>query len=601
MDPGLDLLGSLPVPADAPSWYGLFFVYSFTCKLVLLWGIYAFVALCTRDRSWAFLGTILASIGLTYWQMNNGHAFPAGLMLLLLAKMIHKGSLDVWSALACTALSFLFRPEYVFPAAGWAAWFVWKQAQTASWRRIFIPGKTGVIFIFVVIGLWLPVISRGRLNTDRLSFAFAQKFRNYAVSNQLDKRIGLPPDADWFQVLDAFFPPDQRDHHSLPARWIPLYDIASANPQNFARYVWANARPFLIGNFPFTPAKSLSRIINFYVYLSLGVFMAWVLLRKSPPDTSLILVGSLIFIATGVPPCLLIQPLIYYVYPAVIWFTLVIPYFWIRHIPWRLPFAGSLILAVLAGQSAAWFDLLRQHSTMTNWKRAMVIQEAGKQIALQGATIAEAYPVFCSAFAEPVPRSLHYPTGWDAAGRLLTYGEGGIPVNFILFEKNPPPHLGPATARMQTWMQKWGELLVARDGYSLWKVHRRQVAPPGTVVITDDLQDETDLAGREDADAPDNRQLVIHWNFGGERFADYHVYVAVDENPFQYLGRPGSGEARLFPWNTGNPQLNPRFAAGPEFGHQYRFQVFAIPVEDSGEKPIVLTNQHPVQFQKKTE
>lgn len=578
------------------SWYGLFFVYSFSCKLILLWGIYSFTAQFTRDKAWAFLGTLLASVCFTYWLMINGRAFPSGWMLLMLAGMKKRGSLDVFSALACVALSFLLRPEFVFPAAGWAAWFVWRRGRDASWRQVLTPGKAGVVFLLVTAGLWLPVIFRGQLSTNRFLFAFAQKFRNYVVLNQFDQRVGLPPDADWYQVMDTFFPRKERDRESLLARWSPFYEIVSANPGVFGRFVWANTRPLLIGNFTFTYSKPLSRAVNIYVYGSFLAFGILFALRKSLPEKAHFLAGSLIFIAASAPLCLLIQPLRDYVYPAVIWFTVVIPYVWISRTSFRLPLAGALIAAVLGAQTGPWIQFLKENSSMTNWKRAMLLQAAGERISLEAATVGEAYPVFGSAFSDAVPRSVHYPTIWDAEGRLRSYGEKGARVDFILFEENPPPHLRPTVVRLRAWMHKWGEPAAAADGFSFWKVRRRSVAVPGEIVVTDDLLEDTPLAGEEDADTPGDRQLVIHWNFGDERSPDYHVYLAVDGGDFQYLGRAGSGRARLLLWKAGRPGLNPVFLEGPEFGHRYRFQVFALPYSGSGEKPRVLTTRDAVRY-----
>lgn len=578
------------------SWYGLFFVYSFTCKLILLWGIYAFVAQFTQDKIWAFLGTLLASVCFTYWLMINGRAFPSGLMLLMLAGMKKRGSLDFFTALACVALSFLFRPEFVFPAAGWAAWFVWRRGRGGSWRGILTPGKAGVVFILIVSGLWLPVMFRGQLSTNRLLFAFAQKFRNYVVLNQFDKRVGLPPDADWYRVMDTFFPRKERDRESFLARWSPLYNVVSANSGVFGRFVWANTRPLLIGNFPFTYSKRLSRTLNLYVYLSFFAFLAMVIRRQGPPERSHFLAGSLIFIAGSAPPCLLIQPLRDYVYPAVIWFTVVIPYYWASRTPVRLPLAGALIAAVLGAQTGPWVYFLKENSSMINWKRAQLLQAAGKKVPLEGAAIAEAYPVFCSAFSSVVPRSVHYPVTWDDEGRLRSYGEQGIPVDYILFEENPPPHLRSTVARQKNWMQKWGEPVSAGDGYKFWKVLRRSVAQPGEIVITDHRMDDAPLAGEEDADSPGDRQLVIHWNFGDERSADYHVYVAVDGGDFQYLGRAGSSQARLFEWRAGRPELNPAFQQGPEFGRRYLFRVFALPPPGVEERPRTLTARSAIRY-----
>lgn len=101
--------------------------------------------------------------------------------------------------------------------------------------------------------------------------------------------------------------------------------------------------------------------------------------------------------------------------------------------------------------------------------------------------------------------------------------------------------------------------------------------PVNTVFVTDDMQPGENLIGGYDQDTPDDRSLVIRWNFGNVEFVDVHVYIEdLENNKHIYLGRTADGNATSFEWRVGNPNLNPIYSNGPQFGESYRFIVFGL-------------------------
>ncbi|HQH71571.1 MAG TPA: hypothetical protein PK360_05780, partial [bacterium] len=108
------------------------------------------------------------------------------------------------------------------------------------------------------------------------------------------------------------------------------------------------------------------------------------------------------------------------------------------------------------------------------------------------------------------------------------------------------------------------------------------------VVIYDDLLGGRNLAPREgtgfDIDGADWRALQIAWNFGADPATvnDYHVYVSIDNQAYQYLGQTGSGAINYFWWSSiAQYKMNPQYRGGPEGGHTYRFIIYLLPVEGS--------------------
>ncbi len=103
------------------------------------------------------------------------------------------------------------------------------------------------------------------------------------------------------------------------------------------------------------------------------------------------------------------------------------------------------------------------------------------------------------------------------------------------------------------------------------------------VIVTDNVLSLTDLSRGTDYDDVEKPDLVIRWNIVLSDVKDYHVYVKVDDQPLQYLGRTDDPNANRFVWKANRPKINAAFAGGPLFGHDYAFHVFVI--SNSGNPP----------------
>ncbi len=121
------------------------------------------------------------------------------------------------------------------------------------------------------------------------------------------------------------------------------------------------------------------------------------------------------------------------------------------------------------------------------------------------------------------------------------------------------------------------------------------------ITVTDNLSSSVDLSNGSDYDASSSRDLVIRWTFDPSdldqnNIRDYHLYVKADQEPYRFLGKTGNGTAEFFEWKEGTPLLSPTFQHGPEFGHTYRFKVYAI--KSSGAPPFYgpFDNIGPVEY-----
>ena len=118
------------------------------------------------------------------------------------------------------------------------------------------------------------------------------------------------------------------------------------------------------------------------------------------------------------------------------------------------------------------------------------------------------------------------------------------------------------------------------------------------MIVTDSIVTSVDLSNGSDFDDPDERELAIQWNKTFQEVKDYHFYVSVDGGARTYLGRTGSGEKTYFRWKEGAPNIASGFTAGPQFGHRYRFFVFALREADSNLPRVAgpFTHAGPVDF-----
>jgi len=576
-------------------WYGRFAVYSFSCRLFLLWGIYGFTRRFTEDRPWAFVSTVVAATCFSYWIHMNGRAFASGVFLLLLAWMNPRRPLDLFSLIAMTAIAYLLRPEFILVCGGLSIYAAWQQYRQHSWKALLRP--TRATFLRLALGalLWLPIVLQGKIGTQRLSFAFAQFFQNYVVENDLLDSAGLTGYSGWNECMDAFFPPDRRDRDSWWCRILPLYEIVSANPSIFLQFVAYNTEPFLNAEIVLSRSPALSKFLNDYMIGSLFLFLIALRDRHRWNRAAPILFFSLVFLFS-IAPCLITRPFRDYIYAPLIWFFCVIPYFVWPSSRFRYGFSTVLFTVALLVQYPGWQEIVRENRPWKNWNRAQVVGEAARMIPLRDAVIAECYPIFCTAFNDDVKRSVHYPLQWDNADFLRAYGDKGIRVDYVLLEAVPPKHLLAEKKKVREWMDRWGEKIIEKNGYGLWKVNRRVLVPTGEIRIADDEESTGGFRDGSDEDWPDRREIVIRWNFGDEPFRDFHVYVSVDGGDYTFLGRAGGRDVRQLVWKPDGRLLAPAFQQGPEFGHLYRFRIYGIPRDDSEGKPKILSSEGTIEY-----
>ncbi len=577
----------LPLPAE-----GRFVLYAFLSRLIYLWGIYAFVSRFTGNRVWAFLSTLFAAACFSYWLQMNGRAFANGSFLLLLAWLGMRRTLDLPSALAFTAISFLFRPEHILAAVGLSLFAAGRRWVEESWKGCFRLSRMTAVLLLAAYFLWLPIFFYGKSSTGRIVFAFSQSFVEFVKEEKpLDGEIPAGV-AYWREVVDRYFPPTRRDSDSLPGRWIPLYSIASADPILFARFVFSNLWPIATFRFPITRSPVFAGVLNFYIALS---FLMWLYLRRKSEtreDRNAIQVISGL-LALTVLPCLVTHPLRDYLFTAVVWFFLVVPYYSWRTLryPLAIPVLGLAI--ALAVQWPFWKDSLLDSASMKNRNRAAILHTLPPPDESGGVVVAEAYPVFSAAFSDRVRRSVHYELVWDDAGYLRAYHEKGDRVDFILLESPPPRHLLGVSERLGHWMKQWGKEWASENGFQLWRVQRRILASPGQILIQIN-PDENAGENRNSSNEEDSgRTIVLHWNFKPHEFSDFHVYVSEDGRDYVYLGNTASAEAERFVWKENAPRLAPPFRPGPQTEHAYRFRVYGIPLSATPGVPKFLQTSEP--------
>lgn len=100
--------------------------------------------------------------------------------------------------------------------------------------------------------------------------------------------------------------------------------------------------------------------------------------------------------------------------------------------------------------------------------------------------------------------------------------------------------------------------------------------PENSVWITDDSKSYVNLAGETDEDSELDQIMTVRWNLQNSDVKEYHIYISADGEDFAYLGRTSDEKADSFDWRVNSPRTNKNFRIGPQFGHTYDFQVYAI-------------------------
>ena len=558
----------------------LYAIYTYGCELIFVLGVYFFIARFTRDARWAFWSTLLIVVTLSYPFFKNAHKLPAGLLFFLLAWADRKKQLNLFECLSLVLLSILLRVEYVILAGGFALGYAVRTLNARSWKTFFQPSRSSVLLVLLTLALWTPVFLWGTLHTNRFLFAFGEKFQIYAFDKGLYEKAHLSENVSWQQVLDTFFPPDRRNESRI-GRLFPLYTIATADPALFREFLWENTKSFRRAVFSFSEAEPVSSFLSIYALAGLAMLVARVLSAREW-DKSWYLYWGFIF-ALSVVPSLFTSPIRIYLLPAVVWFACVVPFFWLGEIKRLAVFFTVLILLVCFYQWIYWNNDLFEHHKQIHRHRAETLRLAQQDEAFHDVTLAEAFPIFSVAFGDAVVDSYEYNVGWDPQGLLRANDGVGPVIQYLLLEQPTPRHpYFDRVSFLDDLVKKFGVMVADHAGYTIWKIL------PLPVKVTDDVDHQQgvvpDLAAAADEDPPDHRQLVIQW-FIPDRvgdavdgaFMDFHVWVQVDGQEKQYLGRTGSGSVNRLVWQEGAADLNPAFANGPEFDHRYEFIVFGIP------------------------
>lgn len=547
----------------------LFALYSYLCGLIFLAGAYSFVSAFANHRAWAFWVTVMAGIAFSYPFINNGYKFPAGMLMLAMGQLEREGKICVWGACAWIVFAMLLRMEYLIVAAGLAALYGAKLVRTGGTAAFFRVRWGSVAALLVMLLAWAPVLAMGKLSTNRLEFAFGEKFHLYAKESGLLEPAGLPPDADWRDTLKAFFPPEQRGSGPL-ADAIPLIGFYRANPEAFNGFVWRNFKPFRQGVFSFSESIAVSSFLSLLTVLSF-ILLLYRLAAERRAELFTPLWITLVF-ALAALPTLFTSTNRVYILPALVWTIGVLPGYWLAGAPKRHWFPAALALTAALYQWPAWKDHLLSQWPHLGTKRAAALELAEGQPGFENCMVAEAYPYFSVAFGDAVRDSCGYDVRWGPDRRLYPADRPGEPVGFVLLERPPGNHrFERLSIQLDEWMRKFGELIAERGGFGVWRVN------PLQVIVTDTPGDDTDLCLAEDVDEPDNRGLTLKWFIPESGYREFHIWVSVDGGEREYLGIARDPAAREFEWTEGANEFAPKFRGGPEFGKRYEFTVFGIP------------------------
>lgn len=571
------------------NWYYLFGLYSWVCQFCFLIGVYLFIASATRDNRWAFLNTILVAICFTYWIQISGRAFANGALLVLLAIMLNSKRFTLASLVGSVGFSLLLRFEHAIVTTGIGIVRCLRNRASApsdAWWR-FTPGWS--VFLVITLFFWIPIFQNGVLTTGRLEFAFAQKFRDYMLYEHADSP-DLQVSRDWNIVLETYFPPERRSQSVFLNTLIPLYEVASANPGLFARFVWHNCESFLTAKFRFIQSTTLSNTIHLYIY---GCLLAagWRLWQTHQTDRLYWAAAISVVMLLSLVPCLVTRPIRDYIMAAVIWFFCVIPSFALQS-----PRTRTMVISawlVIAGfiQLPFWTDILRQQQPYPNWKRADLVQQVSHSVPLDGKTIAEAYPVFSAAFHDMSLRPVHYSIRFDSLGTFYAYQNTRIPIDLVLLEERAPDHLRAVSKTLQHLLPVLGTLLARENRYSLWSTEFSLTAPEKTMQIRS-LRTPKSHGG--DEVSYELYGILLYWNHYEPDCVEYHIYVSRDGS-FEYLGKTPNAGHQHYIWLDSMEQnhemnSNESHRVEPQAGQTYRFRVYGIP-SDRSRRPDYLESE----------
>lgn len=585
------------VPADPLT---RFFILSYLSKLVFLFGAFVFIATLCGESKWGFWATLFLSIFLTYWTHLNGHTFSFGVLLLLLPFMEKMGPKNLWAIGSLALLVLLLRREHILIAVGFGLYWLGREGWNDSWRSCFRWTPATALWVGAAVLGWLPILIWGDFGSGRLDVAFQQQIATFIVFDPHYAHLQIPWDTHYLQVLEKVFPPEQRQENTLLGRILPLYSLVSANPRVFWDFLLRNMGLFWIGKFEYAESPILNQFLNVSIWLGGLAFLASIYLKKER-DRYHLFYFSLVFILSLIP-CLITWSLRRYVLPAIVWFFGVVPYYVLSERT-RTTLAATLVVIAFVLQYPEWKKLHAPNTDTVNRRRVTFLTEALERIDAKDIALAEPFIFFSYAFCDRVDRSYSYArVGLKPDGNVAA--EEDEPVEYLLLEDDRSRFQREFwfqyLEEMKALAQHRGRLVAENGGFSLWQFDPAPVPPPLAqtgVIVTDDLSSLDDLSNGIDRDG-DPRELVIHWRMESGDFAAYHVYVSVDGAVLRYLGIQISA-IPYFVWRQAFGQkafLHEDFTHGPEYGHTYRFRVYAIPPDDDPQKIRFLDAAGPVQF-----
>ena len=107
----------------------------------------------------------------------------------------------------------------------------------------------------------------------------------------------------------------------------------------------------------------------------------------------------------------------------------------------------------------------------------------------------------------------------------------------------------------------------------------------GKVVIYDDILGGDNLVPKDgtgsDVDSEASRAIQLAWNFGVDPSTvnEYHVFVSVNGNDFEFLGQTQSSATNYFWWTPNNEfRTASAYRNGPEGDNSYQFQIVLVPI-----------------------
>jgi hypothetical protein len=578
--PALTYMGALLHWCLPFSWYMLYAVYCYICKLFLIIGTHSFIVHFTRDKYWAFFNTIIISICFSYWMQNNGRAFANGCMLLLIPLIAKEKNISIYSIAGWIMLSMLLRVEYIILTIGFCIITIFSYSKFGL-SNLFRPTRRSLFLLGISILLWIPICFMGKTSTNRLEFAFAQEFRDYVIQHQIDSQKMDQPSHDWNEVIQQYFPKEQRDSTSILSKVIPLYEIASANPILMLKFVLHNLHPFITADFRFTQSLWLSKLINFYVIGSFLVFLYGFRNKPIHDKKTLIIISALFVIS--VFPCLVTRPFRDYVYPAVLWFTCILPFFVFSTPKFRISVISTGLVLTLIFQTPVWIQSFQSHQNMTNWKRAQLIDSVSNREPTIS-TISEAYPIFSVAFSNNIKKSVHYPVELDSAGVFHAKHQSGPVIHAVVLEKKPPPHLSFQTKQLRNTLSEIGSLIEENNLYAIWKTQSNYIPTPQSMTVTPIQTKIPPVNKKTPIDG-----ILLRWDLETKNSKEFHLYVSVNNAKYQYLSRTTTPKQTLYIWKKNGANITPEYRMGPIEKNIYSFRVYAVP-QDQTQNPDFVTS-----------